>query len=119
MIRLCRLWVIGCFCLPLIVWAAPAPTAVQLDPAQRQWLEQHRSLRVGMVLQAPFAQFDRRLQQLSGVNVELMNMLARSLGLDLTWRNFSDQAELERALAGGEVDLAPGLTQTPAGLRRN
>ncbi|WP_175653462.1 PAS domain-containing sensor histidine kinase [Pseudomonas sp. Marseille-P9899] len=117
MIRLCRLWVIGCFCLPLIVWAAPAPTAVQLDPAQRQWLEQHRSLRVGMVLQAPFAQFDRRLQQLSGVNVELMNMLARSLGLDLTWRNFSDQAELERALAGGEVDLAPGLTQTPAGLR--
>lgn len=117
MIRLRHLWVIGCLCLPLIVQAAPAPVAVQLEPAQQQWLEQHRSLRVGMVLQAPFAQFDRRLQQLSGANVELMNLLARNLGLDLTWRNYADQAELERALQRGEVDLAPGLTQTPAGLR--
>lgn len=117
MIGLRRLWVIGCFFLPLIVWAAPAPTTVQLDAAQRDWLEQHRSLRVGMILQAPFAQFDRRLQQLSGVNVEVMNLLARNLGLDLTWRNFADQAELERALVHGEIDLAPGLTQTPAGLR--
>lgn len=117
MIRLRRLWVIGCLCLPLIVQAVPAPTSVQLEPAQQQWLEQHRSLRVGMLLQTPFAQFDRRLQQLSGVNVELMNMVARNLGLDLTWRNFSDQAELERALVHGEIDLAPGLTQTPAGLR--
>ncbi|MFX0591133.1 hypothetical protein ACOARS_13545, partial [Glaesserella parasuis] len=82
MIRLRRLWVIGCFCWPLIVWAAPPAATVQLEPAQQQWLEQHRSLRVGMVLQAPFAQFDRRLQQLSGVNVELMNILARNLGLD-------------------------------------
>ena len=105
MIGLRRLWVIGCFLLPLIAWAAPAPSTVQLDPAQREWLEQHRSLRVGMILQAPFAQFDRRLQQLSGVNVEVMNLLARNLGLDLTWRNFTDQAELERALARGEIDL--------------
>jgi len=113
------LLVIGCICLPLIALAAPAasPATVTLEPAQQQWLEQHRSLRVGLVLQAPFAQFDRRLQQLYGVNVELMNWLGRSLGLDLTWRNFPDQASLERALAAGEVDLAPGLTQTPAGLR--
>lgn len=81
------LLVIGCFCWSLIVWASPAitPFAVNLEPAQQQWLEQHRSLRVGLVLQAPFAQFDRRLQQLYGVNVELMNWLGRSLGLDLTW----------------------------------
>lgn len=113
------LLVIGCFCWSLIVWASPAitPFAVNLEPAQQQWLEQHRSLRVGLVLQAPFAQFDRRLQQLYGVNVELMNWLGRSLGLDLTWRNFPDQAALERALVAGEIDLAPGLTQTPAGLR--
>ena len=80
------LLVIGCICLPLIALAAPAasPATVTLEPAQQQWLEQHRSLRVGLVLQAPFAQFDRRLQQLYGVNVELMNWLGRSLGLDLT-----------------------------------
>lgn len=120
--RLRCLLLIGCFGWPLMVAAVPAPSpapvAVQLDAAQQQWLEQHRSVRVGLVLQAPFAQFDRRLQQLSGVNVELMNWLGRALGLDLTWRNFTDQAALEHALAGGEIDLAPGLTQTPAGLRR-
>ncbi|MDD0973416.1 PAS domain-containing sensor histidine kinase [Pseudomonas fontis] len=117
--RLRCLLVIGCLWLPLMAGAAPVASTpgVQLEPAQQQWLDQHRSLRVGLVLQAPFAQFDRRLQQLSGVNVELMNWLARQLGLDLTWRNFNDQAALEVALVRGEIDLAPGLTQTPAGLR--
>ncbi|PWB31294.1 histidine kinase [Pseudomonas sp. SDI] len=117
--RLRGLLVIGGLCLSLMAQAAPVVSApaARLEPEQQEWLEQHRSLRVGLVLQAPFAQFDRRLQQLSGVNVELMNWLARQLGLDLTWRNFNDQAALERALTRGEIDLAPGLTQTPAGLR--
>ncbi|CAG8869854.1 Membrane-bound lytic murein transglycosylase F [Pseudomonas fluorescens] len=116
--RVCRLWVIGWLWLPLMAWAAPpAPSSVALEPAQQQWLDAHRSLRVGLVLQAPYAQFDRRLQQLYGVNVELVNWLGRSLGLDLTWRNFPDQAALEHALQAGEVDLAPGLTQTPRSLR--
>jgi len=68
-------------------------------------------------LQAPFAQYDRRLQRLSGANVELMQALAKALNIELSWRNFPDQAQLERALRDGEVDMAPGLTQTPAGLR--
>ena len=116
--RVRRLWVIGWLWMPLMTWAdPPAPSSVALEPAQQQWLDAHRSLRVGLVLQAPYAEFDRRLQQLYGVNVELMNWLGRGLGLDLTWRNFPDQAALENALRAGEVDLAPGLTQTPAGLR--
>ncbi len=117
--RLRCLVVIGCLCLPLIALAAPVASTptVQLDAAQRQWLDQHRSLRVGLVLQAPFAQYDRRLQQLSGINVELMNWLARLLQLELSWRHFPDQPSLERALRAGEIDVAPGLTQTPAGLR--
>jgi ABC-type amino acid transport substrate-binding protein len=57
------------------------------------------------------------LQQLYGANVELVNGLAQALKLDLTWRNFSDQASLEHALQQGEIDFAPGLTQTPASLR--
>jgi len=116
--RLRRLLVIGCLWLPLIALARPevAP-AVALDPAQQQWLDTHRSLRVGLVLQAPYAQFDRRLQQLYGANVELVSGLAQALKLDLTWRNFADQASLEHALKAGEIDFAPGLTQTPASLR--
>jgi len=116
--RLRRLLVIGCLWLPLIALAGPKVlSTVVLEPAQQQWLDAHRSLRVGLVLQAPYAQFDRRLQQLYGANVELVNALAQALKLDLTWRNFSDQASLEHALQQGEIDFAPGLTQTPASLR--
>lgn len=116
--RLRRLLVIGVLCLPLIALALPpaAPTVV-LEPAQLQWLDSHRSLRVGLVLQAPYAQFDHRLQQLYGANVELVAQLGQALGLDLTWRNFTDQASLEHALQAGEIDFAPGLMQTPASLR--
>ncbi|WP_079226326.1 PAS domain S-box protein [Pseudomonas putida] len=116
--RLRRLLVIGWLCLPLTALARPdVLPAVALEPAQQQWLDSHRSLRVGLVLQAPYAQFDRRLQQLYGANVELVNGLGQALGLDLTWRNFADQASLEHALQAGEIDFAPGLTQTPATLR--
>lgn len=116
--RVRRLLVIGWLWLPLIAFAgSQAPAPVALEPAQQQWLEAHRSLRVGIVLQAPYAQFDRRLQQLYGANVELVNGLAQALRLDLTWRNFPDQSSLEHALQAGEVDFAPGLTQTPASLR--
>ncbi|MFP3373556.1 histidine kinase, partial [Pseudomonas sp. SIMBA_068] len=83
--RMRRLLVIGCLWLPLIALARPeAVPSVALEPAQQQWLEAHRSLRVGLVLQAPYAQFDRRLQQLYGANVELVDALAQALRLDLT-----------------------------------
>ncbi|MFD2884921.1 transporter substrate-binding domain-containing protein [Pseudomonas lini] len=100
-------------------WAAPAPPAhvVHLSPAQQQWLAQHGELRVGVVLQTPYAQYDRRLQRLSGVNIELMKWLAKALKIELSWRNYPDLAQLEAAAREGDIDIAPGLTQTPAALR--
>ena len=114
--RFCYLWVIGWLWLPLMGHAAPVPAA-QLSAEQQQWLARHTVLRVGLVLQAPYARFDRRLQQLSGANVELMKWLAQALNVELIWRNYPDLAQLEQAARNGEIDLAPGLTQTPAGLR--
>ncbi|WP_448653985.1 histidine kinase [Pseudomonas fluorescens] len=113
------LLVIGCLCFALMANAAPAPAApqAQLNAQQREWLAQHPELRVGLVLQAPYAQYDRRLQRLSGANVELMQWLAKALNIELTWRNFPSQEQLEAAVRDGEVDIAPGLQQTPAGLR--
>ncbi|WPP44787.1 PAS domain S-box protein [Pseudomonas sp. AN-1] len=104
-------------CLTLPVRAEPAALAV--DAAQRQWLADHPRLQVGVVLQAPYAQFERRQrqQQLVGAHVELMGALASRLGVDLNWHAYPDQAALEAALQRGEIELAPGLQQTPAGLR--
>ncbi|EGH15874.1 sensory box histidine kinase, partial [Pseudomonas savastanoi pv. glycinea str. race 4] len=124
MIGLLRTGFIGCLALLLMVQMAntqadepQTPEPAQLSSAQRSWLDQHGPLRVGLVLRAPYAQFDQRLQQLSGANVDLMNALAATLPVELLWRNFPDQAALEKALANGEIDVAPGLMQTPAGLR--
>lgn len=120
MIRLLRTGFIGCLALLLMAQMAntqadepETPAVAQLSSAQRNWLDQHGPLRVGLVLRAPYAQFDQRLQQLSGANVDLMNALAATLPVDLLWRNFPDQSALESALAKGEIDVAPGLMQTP------
>ncbi|MGH8435499.1 MAG: transporter substrate-binding domain-containing protein, partial [Pseudomonas sp.] len=119
MIRLLRVCVLACgLLLPMPALGAPvAAAAVPLSEQQRAWLAEHRQLRVGVVLQAPFAQFDRRQQQLSGANVELMNWLAEALQIELIWQQYADQAALEAAVRARQVDLAPGLSQTPAGLR--
>ncbi|AXA04500.1 sensory box protein [Pseudomonas aeruginosa] len=83
----------------------------------RTWLAEHRELRVGVVTEAPYAQYDRRLQQYSGANVELMGWLATAMQVTLRWQGYPDQAALDDALRAGRVDIAPGLSQTPAGLR--
>ncbi|MGG2002141.1 transporter substrate-binding domain-containing protein [Pseudomonas aeruginosa] len=70
-----------------------------------------------MVTEAPYAQYDRRLQQYSGANVELMGWLATAMQVTLRWQGYPDQAALDDALRAGRVDIAPGLSQTPAGLR--
>ena len=86
MMRFRCLWVIGCLWFPLMGWAAPVPPAhvAQLTPKQQHWLTQQSELRVGLVLQAPYAQYDRRLQRLSGVNVDLMKWLAKTLNVELS-----------------------------------
>lgn len=70
-----------------------------------------------VVTEAPYAQYDRRLQQYSGANVELMGWLATAMQVTLRWQGYPDQAALDDALRAGRVDIAPGLSQTPAGLR--
>ncbi len=104
-------------CLLVLPAWAEAPAPLTLTTAQRLWLEAHGPLRVGIVLQSPYAQFDRRQQRLSGANVELMEWLGQALGVSWQWQHYASQDELQAALKAGAIDLAPGLLQTPAGLR--
>lgn len=103
--------------VPLARAAAAGSGAALFDEPQRQWLLDHPILQVGIVLQAPYAQYDRRLQQFSGVNVDVTQRLAGVLGVQLQWHPFNDPEALLLALQSGAIDFAPGLTQTPTALR--
>ncbi|WP_300655296.1 PAS domain S-box protein [Pseudomonas sp.] len=104
---------------PFFAWAESAvlPLRPLFTPEQQAWLAEHRQLRVGLLMQAPWALYDRRLQRLSGANVELMSRVLQGMGVQPLWLRYADQGELDSALRRGEVDLAPGLQQTPHGLR--
>ncbi|NEK70040.1 MAG: transporter substrate-binding domain-containing protein, partial [Xanthomonas perforans] len=106
--------------LPTALWAdqPPAAPAAIFDAAQQRWLADHPVLRAGVVLQPPYAQLDRRLHRLTGANVEIVNTLATLMGVQVRWRTFQTPEELEQALRSDQLDLASGLSQTPAGLRR-
>ncbi|MBD9399521.1 PAS domain S-box protein [Pseudomonas sp. PDM11] len=105
--------------IPATLWADEPPTAPAkiFDSAQQQWLAANPVLRAGVVLQPPYAQLDRRLHRLTGANVEIVNTLAALMGVQVRWRAFQTPEELEQALRSDQLDLASGLSQTPAGLR--
>ena len=69
----------------------------ELDADQRAWLAEHPRLRAGVVLQAPYAEYQRRQQQLSGLNIELTEALAKVLGVELSWLSYPDQATLDNS----------------------
>ena len=92
---------------PVALWADSSvlPLRPAFNAEQRSWLQAHDELRVGLIMQAPWAQFDRRQQRLSGANVELMSRLLQGMGVKPQWLRFTDQDELEAALQRGEVDV--------------
>ena len=92
------------------------PLRPAFDAEQRAWLRDHPVLRVGLVQQAPWVQRGQN-RQLTGANVELMQRLLEGMGVAPDWRLYPSLEALERAAGAGEVDLVPGLQQTPAGLR--
>lgn len=105
--------------LGLALLAAGPAAAEGVVADAGQWQAGPSPLQVGVVLQAPYAELDRRQRQdlLVGAHIELMEALAEQLGVGLRWHTFADQDGLEAALQHGDIELAPGLQQTPSGLR--
>lgn len=101
---------------PLWADTARMPLRPVFNAEQRAWLEAHPVLRVGLVLQAPWARLERNRDPV-GANVELMERLLGGMGVTPDWRFYPNQEALDAAVRDNEVDLAPGLQQTPAGLR--
>jgi len=72
---------------------------------------------VGVLLERPYAQYDASGRWLQGANIAVMNRLATQLHRRLVWHPYLSQAALVSALRRHQIDVAPGLVQTPQGLK--
>ncbi|GGY22342.1 PAS domain-containing sensor histidine kinase [Paludibacterium paludis] len=77
----------------------------------------HDHWRVGIVLEPPYAGINPQTRALEGADVELVKLVAERWPVSITWRTYPSRAELDAALLRGDVDIAPGLQQTPSALR--
>ncbi|MEW8069946.1 MAG: transporter substrate-binding domain-containing protein [Candidatus Thiodiazotropha sp.] len=106
---LCRFF--GLCLLGLIVSTQGMAQVSRFSPAEKAWLAEHQSLRVGVVeMTPPILYFER--SQSKGLVPDYMRALADRLGLQLQIRHFPDQGALIKALRGGEVDLVGALVHS-------
>ncbi|WP_374402956.1 transporter substrate-binding domain-containing protein [Niveibacterium sp.] len=97
---------------PVPLQLAPVATPLQLDAAQRAWLAAHPRLRIGYIADyAPLTERgpDGRMQ---GLFADKFDLLARRLGVGIETPRALTLAELQRALATREIDLALGLSRS-------
>lgn len=98
--------------MPVSLQLAAAPSPLQLDQAQRAWLAAHPRLRVGYIADyAPLTELgaDGRMQ---GMFADQIELLARRLGVGLETPRAYSLADLQRALAAREIDIALGLSRS-------
>ncbi|MCX9157451.1 transporter substrate-binding domain-containing protein [Niveibacterium sp. 24ML] len=99
--------------MPVSLQLAAAPSPLQLDEAQRAWLAAHPRLRVGYIADyAPLTELgpDGRMH---GMFADQIELLARRLGVGLETPRAFSLADLQRALAAREIDIALGLSRSP------
>jgi len=104
-----RVWQVALSCLLSLSLGAGA------QAAQRRALPD--IWQVGVVLQAPFAEYDASGHWLQGANIEVLNQLAANLRVRLVWHGYNSQEALDQAGRQHLIDIAPGQIQTPQSLR--
>ncbi|GAA5174399.1 transporter substrate-binding domain-containing protein [Niveibacterium umoris] len=97
---------------PVALQLAPVAVPLQLDAAQRAWLSAHPRLRVGYI--ADYAPFTERAADgsMRGLFADKLDLIARRLGVGIDPPRAFTLAQLQRALAAREIDIALGLSRS-------
>ena len=86
-----------------------------LTPAQTQWVREHAIVKVGLVPNdlVPFdlVGFDREYE---GISADYLDIIARTLGVELRFHTFASKAAALGALERGEVDIVPTVSRLEA-----
>jgi len=107
------------FCFTALYWALVfimSPPALSLTPTERDYIAQKMILRVGIDRDFRPLQFVDADNDISGMTVEYLRLLALRTGLELefipaTW------GEIVEMLKNGEVDMIADATPTPSRLK--
>lgn len=87
---------------------------VPLSPEQQQWLSQHNSIRVGVMAAWHPVEFVDEDGQFKGVTQDVLQLLNRRLGTNLTPVPYQSWQELVKDFAEGKLDVVANMADNPA-----
>lgn len=86
-------------------------------PPQKQWLDTHPEISVGMVLAPPYVQGDIQTNVFHGFSIDYLNLLQQELGITFKFIVVASEEELEQLGKTRQIDMAIGVEQRPDRLR--
>ncbi|MGI5309333.1 transporter substrate-binding domain-containing protein [Rheinheimera sp. WS51] len=82
---------------------------IPLTAIERDWLEAHQPIRLGIVKDWPPLEFVDKAGKATGITVDIINIIAKRLDAKFEVKVFDNFADLKQALRQQQVDLAGGL----------
>jgi signal transduction histidine kinase len=87
---------------------------VVLSEPEKAWMAKHPVVYWGVDPQwPPFSSFDKQ-GQITGINVELVRLLAKRTGLNMQFRRTENWSDTLRKASTGEIDVVAGIARTEA-----
>jgi len=100
-------------CWTEVTYAATAAGAPQATPSQQVWLDNHKTITVGVLREDwPPYQITRN-GQLAGLSVDYLKLLIEPYGLHLQSRTYPNLLALFQGMCKGEADLVMNVSMTP------
>jgi signal transduction histidine kinase len=85
---------------------------VVLSEPEKAWLQKHPVVAWGVDPQwPPFSSYDKQ-GQLRGINVEIVNLIAKRTGLNMQLVRTANWPETVRQVSTGEIDVVAGIART-------
>lgn len=88
---------------------AGAPFALDLSPAERQWLAAHSLVRVGLWANSPPVTYAGQGGEARGIVLDYLDIVRRELGLHLQLVMFPTFEAMWEEVKAGRVDVAPAV----------
>ena len=85
---------------------------VTLSDSEKSWLAQHKKINVGLVKQWQPMEFVNTQGKVSGINPDILTLLAQRSGLQFNYVFFDTWSELYQGLLDQEIDMLASISVT-------